>query len=203
MSLASNQLSQRAHQWKVTIHETRETPGSVLAFGVSRGSQVVLKIIKQQGDEWLSGEVLRAFDGDGTVRVYEYDAGAVLLERLDPGEALMNLVRQCKDEEATEILAEVMRQMAGHRAPAHTPTLHDWAHAFERYLNTGDKRVPRGSALAKPATGIKNWPPHKGHLCCYTAMSNTTMCFLIPSEVGLRLIQKASWAKWTMKLGPY
>src|SRR5688500_5058140 len=114
MSSAFDQLNKRADQWKVTIHETFETPGSVLAFGVSRGSRVVLKIIKQQGDEWLSGEVLRAFDGDGTVRVLDHAPGAMLLERLEPGEALVNLVRQGRDEEATEILAKVMRQMAGH-----------------------------------------------------------------------------------------
>lgn len=96
MSSAFNQLRVRAHQWKVTIHQTWETSGSVLAFGESRGSPVVLKITKQHGDEWRSGEVLRAFNGHGTVRVYEFDAGAVLLERLAPGDALVNLVRQAK-----------------------------------------------------------------------------------------------------------
>jgi streptomycin 6-kinase len=142
MSTAFDQLRKRADQWRVTIHETAETPGSVLGFGVSRGSRVVLKIIRQQGDEWLQGEVLRAFDGDGTVRVYECDEGAFLLERLDPGEPLFNRVRDGKDDEATHILAEVMRQMASHTAPAHAPTLLDWSQAFERYLSKGDKQLP-------------------------------------------------------------
>jgi streptomycin 6-kinase len=132
----------RANQWDVTIHQTRETSGSVLAFGVSRRSRVVLKITKQQGDEWRSGEVLRAFDGHGTVRVHEYDAGAVLLEQLDPGEELVNLVRQGKDEEATEIFAEVIEQLKGHVAPDHIPTVLHWSRGFERYLNTGDKQIP-------------------------------------------------------------
>lgn len=38
-----------------------------------------------------------------------------------------------------------MRQMPridARAAPAHTPTLLDWARAFGRYLNTGDKQVP-------------------------------------------------------------
>ncbi len=143
MSSAFNQLRVRAHQWKVTIHQTWETSGSVLAFGESRGSPVVLKITKQHGDEWRSGEVLRAFNGHGTVRVYEFDAGAVLLERLAPGDALVNLVRQGEDEEATEILAEVMRQMRKRPAPERTPTISDWAAAFDRYLNTGDQQVPQ------------------------------------------------------------
>ena len=142
MSLTFDRLIERANQWDVTIQQTWETSGSVLAFGVSRGSRVVLKISKQSGDEWRSGEVLRAFDGHGTVRVHECDAGAVLLERLDPGKELVNLVRQGKDEEATEILAEVIQQLKGHAAPDHCPTVLDWAGGFERYLNTGDKQIP-------------------------------------------------------------
>ena len=58
----------------MTIDETWETSGAVLSFGVCRGSRVVLKIMKQQGDEWHAGEVLRAFDGHGTVKVYESEA---------------------------------------------------------------------------------------------------------------------------------
>lgn len=142
MSSAFTRLTERANHWKVTIDQTWETPGSVLAFGVSRGSRVVLKIINQQGDEWRSGDVLRAFDGQGTVRVIEYDAGALLLERLDPGEPLVNLVRRGEDERATEILAEVMQKMAGRAAPALSPTVLDWARGFDRYLNTGDRQVP-------------------------------------------------------------
>lgn len=142
MSLAHYQLREKASQWLVTIHETWETPGSVIAFGVSRGFPVVLKIIKQQGDEWRSGEVLRAFDGHGTVRVLEFDPGAVLLERLDPGGALTHLALKGEDERATEILAEVMRQMAGCAAPGHCPTLLDWSRGFDRYLKTGNKQVP-------------------------------------------------------------
>ena len=142
MPLIFTQLKERAQQWQVTIDETRETSGSVLAFGMSRGSRVVLKIIKQLGDEWRSGEVLRAFDGHGTVRVLEFDAGAVLLERLDPGDTLVNLVRRGEDERASEILSEVMRQMSGRKAPEHCPTLLDWSRGFDRYLSMGDKQVP-------------------------------------------------------------
>ncbi len=141
MSSAFDQLKERANQWQVTIHETCETSGSVIAFGVRRGSRVVLKIIKQHCDEWRCGEVLCALDGHGTVRVLEFDLGAVLLERLDPGEALVLLVRQGEDERATDILAEVIRQMANHPPPEHTPTLLDWSRAFDRYLNTVDQQV--------------------------------------------------------------
>ena len=141
--LALDRLRARAQQWKVTIEETWETSGSVLSFGVCRGSRVVLKITKQQGDEWHAGEVLRAFDGHGTVKVYESDSGAVLLERLDPGEQLVQLVRRGEDSQATEILAQIMQQMAGHTAPDHCPTILDWARGFDRYLDTGNQQIPQ------------------------------------------------------------
>ena len=54
----------------------------------------------------------------------------------------MNLVRHGEDERATEILAEVIGQMAYRAAPEHCPTLLDWSHGFDRYLRTGDERVP-------------------------------------------------------------
>jgi streptomycin 6-kinase len=142
MSSELDQLKRRAQQWDVAIDSTRETNGSVLAFGLRRQIRVVLKISKQSGDEWHAGETLRAFDGDGMVRVYESDAGAVLLERLDPGTELVELVRQGKDETATEILARVILKMAHHAPPSHCPTVLDWAHGFDRYLKTGDRQLP-------------------------------------------------------------
>lgn len=142
MAVPSKQLEDRARQWKVTIDEILETPGSVLGFGMCRGSRVVLKVIKQQGDEYLSGKVLKAFDGHGTVRVLEFESGAVLLERLDPGEPLVKLVRQHQDEKATEILGELINQISRRTAPDHCPTLHDWSRGFDRYLQTGDTQLP-------------------------------------------------------------
>ncbi len=142
MSSALDQLALRAQQWDVAIHHAWETTGSALAFGVRRGIRVVLKITKQPGDEWHAGDILRAFGGDGTVRVYESDAGAVLLERLDPGSELVELVRHGKDETATEILAQVMQQMAQHAPTCDCSTVLDWARGFDRYLKAGDKQIP-------------------------------------------------------------
>ena len=77
------QLQAKAAAWDVALEETRETPTSLLGFGVRGGRRVVLKITT--GDESHSGEVLKAFAGDGAVTVYESETGAVLLERLEPG----------------------------------------------------------------------------------------------------------------------
>lgn len=138
MASPHDRLASRSRQWNVTIEHIRETQGSLLAFGRHNNDPVVLKLTKQQGDEWHSGRILQAFEGAGTVRVYEYGAGAVLLERLDPGNELVELVRTGDDEEATQIVAQVMKQMAHHTPPANCPTVLDWGRAFDRYQNNVD-----------------------------------------------------------------
>ena len=139
------------------INDTFETESSVIAFGtrdvIAFGSrdhqEVVLKVVKQPGDEWHSGEILAAFDGNGFVRVYEHAPGAVLLQRLRPGNSLSNLSLNGRDEEATSILADVIQQMTTsepdspkpHAAIQRCPTVHDWAKGFEHYIATGIDQI--------------------------------------------------------------
>lgn len=138
-----HELETKAVEWNVTLDEIRETPTSLLGFGVRGGMRVVLKISKQAGDESHSGEVLKMYSGDGAVRVYESDTGAVLLERLEPAEQLVNLVKHGRDAAATTILAEVIAKLANHEAPTGCPTVTDWGRAFDRYLQSGDEQIPR------------------------------------------------------------
>jgi streptomycin 6-kinase len=142
----------RAKQWNVRVEKTFETDTSVLAFGLRGASPVVLKLTKHTGDEWHSGDMLRAFADDGMVKVYESEPGAVLLERLVPGSDLVSLVRDGNDEKATRILAEVIGQTANRTPPAGCPAVHDWARGFDRYLKTGDQRVP--AALVHEAADL-------------------------------------------------
>ena len=136
------QLQAKAAAWDVTIKETRETFTSMLGFGVRAGKGVVLKLTKHTGgDESHSGEVLKAFAGDGAARVYESETGAVLLEQLEPGDELINLVKRGDDEEATKILAQVMKKLARHQAPPECPTVADWGRGFDRYLASGDRQL--------------------------------------------------------------
>lgn len=164
-----DRIQQHAREWSVTIDDTFETESSVIAFGVrevdgtgNRKQEVVLKIVKQPGDEWHSGEVLAAFNGHGFVQVYEHSPGAVLLQRLRPGNSLVDLSLHGRDEEATDILAGVIQQMSSVqssipsvelatseresppvRAPLqHCATVHDWAKAFDRYMAAGDAQIP-------------------------------------------------------------
>ena len=139
---AHHTLRARAEGWGVSIDEMMETPTSVLGFGLRGNDRVVLKITKAESDESHAGEVLRSFKGDGAVRVHESDTGAVLMERLEPGHQLVELVRRGEDDEATKILANVTLQLSQHKAPPHTPTVPDWARGFDRYLATADKQIP-------------------------------------------------------------
>lgn len=139
----------------MSVEEPFETESSVIACGMRNNQPVVLKVIKRAGDEWRSGAILEAFDGNGLVRVYEHAPGAVLLERLRPGNSLAQMALGGRDEEATDILAAVMERMFARASsisqrelPKACVTVHDWAKGFERYLATGDERIPRPLLVA-------------------------------------------------------
>ena len=152
MAKLHEQLNSKAAKWNVALSEIRETETSLLGFGIHDGKRVLLKITKV-ADELNSGSVLRAFEAKGTVTAYKSEPGAVLLERLEPGTELVELVRAGCDEEATQILADVIRQMANHEPPPGCPTVFDWARGFDRYLNVcGDGPISR--ELAKQARDI-------------------------------------------------
>jgi streptomycin 6-kinase len=125
------------------LEHTFETESSVIAYGRRGTEPVVLKVVKQRGDEWRSGEVLDAFGGEGVVRVHEYVDGAVLLERLDPGGSLVEMAVNGEDDEATRILADVISRMSPRRSVDGCPTVEDWASSFERYASSGDTQIPR------------------------------------------------------------
>jgi len=131
--------------WGVAVESTLETESSVVAFGTRGGEPVVLKVVRREGDEWRSGEVLEAFGGRGIVRVHEHVPGAVLLERLDPGTPLAELALPEKDDEATEILAEVVGRMSSPDIDLlRFSSIEDWGKAFDGYLLSGDRQIPRG-----------------------------------------------------------
>jgi len=84
-------IADHANRWGVVIDETMETNTSAIAFGIRDRDAVVLKVVKSPGDEWNAGKVLQAFGGRGVVRAFECVPGAMLVERLRPGTALVEL----------------------------------------------------------------------------------------------------------------
>ena len=76
---------------------------------------VVLKLLSPtETDEQRGALALRAFDGYGAVRLLRSDARAQLLEYA-AGDELATLVARGEDENATRIIAQVIRQL--HSAP--------------------------------------------------------------------------------------
>lgn len=136
-------IQQHARAWRLVVEDVFETETSAIASVTRDGQPLLLKVVKQEGDEWHSGRVLEAFAGNGVARVYEQTGGAVLIERLIPGNSLVSLALDGKDEEATSILAAVMQKMSAREIPQSCVTTHDWARGFDRYLASGDEQISR------------------------------------------------------------
>jgi streptomycin 6-kinase len=137
---------------RVTIERTLATDTAVIVYGQRASQPVVLKVVKQPGDEWRCGEIAAQFGGRGVVHVYDYAEGAALFERLEPGEPLAALASNGRDDEATDILATLLGRMSPLDPPEWCPTVARLGEAFARYVASGDERVPR--ALVEPARRI-------------------------------------------------
>ena len=96
----------------------------------------------RDGADRLAADVLEVFAGNGTVRIIERLADAVLLERLDPGTPLSTLVANGQDDEATRILVRTIQQMRADSIPAGVPAAADLGVSFASYLESGDRRLP-------------------------------------------------------------
>ena len=128
--------------WGVEVESARETGNSLLVFGESKGRAIVLKVIRNPGEEWSCGRILEAFGGHGMVRAFEHVPGAVLMDRLSPGTQVIQMVRDAGDEEAIEVIAGVIAAMRP-EGPADAPRVEDWAKSFEEYLGSEDARIER------------------------------------------------------------
>ncbi|MFE5584854.1 aminoglycoside phosphotransferase family protein [Kitasatospora sp. NPDC056531] len=96
--------------------------GLVLPVRRADGTPAALKL--QPVDEETAGEpdALRAWDGRGAVRLLDHEpaSGSMLLERLDPSRSLLGLPDHLA---ALRVLAELLRQLTQHQAPAQLRTL--------------------------------------------------------------------------------
>jgi streptomycin 6-kinase len=138
--------------WRISVDEVVHTATSVLVFGHRHHEPVVLKVVKRIDGEWLAGQVLDAFAGRGVVRVVERGQGAMLLERLVPGRPLAH--EEADDDEATFILADVIRRMSPGAPPSTTPTVDSWEEAFHRYRANGTIDIPNSLLEAAHRTSV-------------------------------------------------
>jgi streptomycin 6-kinase len=138
--------------WNVKIERTVATKSSLLVHGKRAGKPVVLKVVREQGDEWRCGEMTAQFRGRGVVQVYEHLGGAALFEKLEPGEPLAALTLAGRDDEATDVLAMMLGRMVPGDPPEGCATVEQWSGGFVRQIGSGDERVPR--SLVEPAQRI-------------------------------------------------
>jgi streptomycin 6-kinase len=138
-----SRVEDRISAWRIIVEHSVETESSILVFGRRDDQPVVLKVIRNRADEWRSGEILDAFDGKGVVRVYDYVEGAMLLERLRPAKSLASLALNGGDDQATEILAEVIGKMSPRQPVSTAPTVQEWAKGFERHAVSGNAQIPK------------------------------------------------------------
>jgi streptomycin 6-kinase len=141
----SERLEAHAREWGVTVEAVKMTETSLIASGTRRTQRVVLKVARTEGEEWRSGEILAAFDGNGLVTALEFRDGAVLLERLDPGHDLSRYSMAGRDDEATEIIADVIAQMSRVRpAIQGIRSAQELIPDFQKYRHTRSHLLPIG-----------------------------------------------------------
>ncbi|MGE5827047.1 MAG: aminoglycoside phosphotransferase family protein [Micromonosporaceae bacterium] len=141
-------LDEIARDWQLTLGEPYELSFH-WATPVTRvdGSAAVLKLGVTSGHLDDQAQALRAYGGQGAVRLLAYDAarGALLLERADPGTPVAELVPD-DDEAATAALIAVGRRL--HRPPPSgctLPDLQQQSESFRAHLRRfpGDDPLPR------------------------------------------------------------
>jgi streptomycin 6-kinase len=116
----------------------------MIGMGKRGNEPVVVKMILDPNDEeWNSGAVVEAFEGKGMVRLLERRDGAMLLEKLDPGTPLVEMVLEGHDQEATTIIASIILQVTPRDAPAETMTAARLAEGFDRYKQRGSTEIPK------------------------------------------------------------
>ena len=141
-------LDEVARDWQLTVG--RPYPLSyhwVTSVTRADGTAAVLKLGVPAGHLELEAQALRAYDGQGAVRLLAEDPkrGALLLERAEPGTPAAALVPHA-DEAATAALIEVGRRL--HRVPpvgCTLPDLREESESFRSHLRRfpGDDPLPR------------------------------------------------------------
>lgn len=144
-----NLLQQLARRWALRI----APPFPEIAFNYvapawrASGEPCVIKVSRHLEETRSEIGALSVWDGRGAVRVLEADpeVGALLIERVEPGETLVK-VADADDEAATRVAARLLQKLW---LPVPEPTdlrpLSRWCEAFDRNraaLSRGDRGFP-------------------------------------------------------------
>lgn len=121
-------------RWKLQVQQPFNLSYNYVAPAIKNtGEHVVFKLGIPGEKEFLTElEALRTFHGDGIAELLDSDEehSAMLIEKVEPGVPVSQLA---DDDEATKIIASVMRKLHVHSTHLSTfPTLADWFKGFAR-----------------------------------------------------------------------
>jgi streptomycin 6-kinase len=116
-----NKLNYYLSAWNLSNPKFLTQTMTSQIYTVTCGSETaILKLLlPPETDEQRGAVALRHFDGHGAVRLLRCDEGAHLMEYA-AGEELVTLVERGEDENATRIIAQVIKQL--HSVPLDIPT---------------------------------------------------------------------------------
>src|SRR5262249_55531198 len=92
----------------------------------------------------LAGEInaLKSYGGQGAARLLEHEQSALLLERLQPGQALWQTWSEERDDEHTLIAAQLM-QTLWRPARKEFTTTEEWLVALRKYKEQPNQPLPK------------------------------------------------------------
>ena len=146
-----------ARRWSLTVLPPFEALSYNYVAPAFRedGTPAVLKLGVPNPELLSEIEALGIFEGDGIAQLLDSDTdlGALLLERLEPGDTLLSVE---DDEQATSIAAEVMRGLWKPAPEKHPfPTAERWSLGLDRLRKTfGGGTGPFPPALVDRAEGL-------------------------------------------------
>lgn len=141
-------------RWGLILEERiLQTPSGHIVFARRGAQSVVLKLPSRGTDERHSHAALAHFTGNGAVMIVDHADGATLLERVIPGRALTELVVAGSEDQATNILCDVIAALHQPDPPdGGFPHIEDWGRDLERYRHSGDTTIP--SAMVDRASNL-------------------------------------------------
>ncbi|MDQ6673573.1 MAG: aminoglycoside phosphotransferase family protein [Chloroflexota bacterium] len=140
-------LADLAAEWELSIGAPFELSYNYVVAAKQRdGTPAVLKIGVPRAEIRREQSALSLYAGDGACRVIrsDFERCAMLLERVEPGEMLVRLVR-ADDEQATRIGARLLRKLWRPVPAEACPTLRpvsEWFAAFDRHRQAYDGPGP-------------------------------------------------------------
>jgi streptomycin 6-kinase len=119
-TIDKNKLGYYLSAWNLSNPKflTQTMTSHIYTVSCDTGTAILKLLSPSETDEQRGAVALRHFDGHGAVRLLQSDEGAHLMEYA-AGDELVTLVERGEDENATRIIAQVIKQL--HSVPQNIP----------------------------------------------------------------------------------